>query len=215
MNAQDFELPELPPVCLSCGCRGQLRPRQVKYKYTSGGALTALALLVGFIYYREMTYTLELPICESCVGHRRRKTWVMVLMWPAMLGLLMLATNYAIEAPELFALPVIFLFACLIYAYVLQSKSQPKTARINNDLLVIKVPGYGEVTLFDRHAPPRAQAGWQQQPAAPAASHARPRTRPDATGLNRSVCAECGFINFVSAVECKKCRAPLGAAVGV
>lgn len=217
--SQGFELPELPPVCLSCGCRGPLTAQKVEYKYTSAGALSALAFLVGILYYREMTYTLQLPLCAGCRGHRRRKRWVLLLMWPGVFGLLMLAINYTFDVPELYALPVIFLFACMAYAYVLQGKGQPKVARIDNALLVVRVPGYGEVTLFDRLGVTRTQPQWRAQEAGPEPAQAsRPRTSPrpaarrtDGPQLNRSVCEECGFINFASAAECKKCRAPLGA----
>lgn len=208
-----FDPTGLPPVCHCCGAGGQLKARKVTYKHTSANWLSALALLVGMVYYNEMTYTMHLPLCAACAGSRGRRTLVLWLMWPVVVLLFVPAYYYGLEYPALFAVPIIFSIAALIYAAVLQRRGQPKTARINNDLLVIKVPGYGEVTLFERN-PATRRFDPMPSPRAHAARPAQPR-RPAGPQLDRSVCGECGFINFASAVECKKCRAPLGAAAEV
>jgi hypothetical protein len=209
----NFDPTDLPPVCHCCGAGGQLKPHKLTYKHTSANWLSALALLVGMIYYQEMTYTVHLPLCAGCAGNRRLKKLVLFLMWPAVAGLFILAIAYAFEYLALFALPVVVTVAGLVYAAVLQKRGEPKAARLNNDFLVIDVPGYGEVTLFERHPAPRS---YDPAPTtrARAAAPVRPQ-RQTGPQLNRAVCGECGFINFASAAECKKCRAPLGAAAEV
>jgi hypothetical protein len=208
-----FDPTGLPPVCHCCGAGGRHEPHKLIYKHTSANWLSALALLVGMVYYQEMTYTVHLPLCAGCAGNRRLKKLVLFLMWPVVAGLFILAIGYTFEYPELYALPVVATAAGLIYAAVLQRRGHPKAARINNDLLVINVPGYGEVTLFERNPAPRP-FGQNPTPRAPAAPPARTR-KPAGPQLNRSVCGECGFINFASAFECKKCQAALGSGAAV
>jgi ribosomal protein L40E len=201
---QTFALPELPPVCLKCGGRGPLVPAKVKYSCASPSIWTAVALLAGAVYYNETTYTLKLPMCGQCAGNGRRMILTMLLMWPAVIGLFALIYGLDFNYDSLYALPVVFAVAALVYTVVLQSRSRPKPVRVKEGLLVISVPGYGPLTLLG------------QDPKTPQRAAPAPRPRQDAgPRLNRSVCAGCGFINFAGAVECKKCRAPLGHAAAV
>lgn len=201
----DFELPELPPVCLRCGARGHLTPQQVKYTHTSSrGLLTLLALLVGHIVYKETTYTLMLPLCEACVESRRNKRLILLLMWPVVIALFVFAYHMGLDHPWTFALPVVFSVAALGYAKFLEWRSMPKAVRADEDFLIIKVPGYGELTLFEPFPSPHRRTQPQPQRAAAVSPQ-----------LNRAVCSQCGFINFASAVECKKCRAPVGVSATV
>jgi hypothetical protein len=195
----DFALTDLPHVCLRCGGGGPLAAQPVKYTRTSGGPLTALAFLVGVIYYQELTYRLQLPLCAACSGGRRRKRLALLLTCLAVGVLFFPATEYGLDYPVLFALPVVVAVVGFVYAAVMQARSTPRAVRVSEDLLVIDVPGHGHLTLYERGAAP---------PAATRREDAGPR-------LNRTVCGGCGFINFAHAVECKKCRAPLGEAAAV
>jgi hypothetical protein len=197
---QDFAMREQPRGCFKCGGLRPVKLSKVQYRRTGGNKLTALALLAGFLVYTETTYKLELPLCASCAAYRRRKTLVMLLLLPVVVALFVPAFWYGLEYPVLFAVPVIAGLVLLLYAAIFQAAATPKAVRLTRDTLVIDVPGYGHLTLA---SPELTQS-------------APPTPRKDAgPRLNRSVCGGCGFINFAGAVECRKCRAPLGQTAAV
>ena len=72
MSSERFALPELPPVCLTCGARPPLAPAKMVFRYTSKSSMlvTALALCLGFLFVKQKVYTLQLPLCGACSGHR-------------------------------------------------------------------------------------------------------------------------------------------------
>jgi hypothetical protein len=191
---QNFALREPPSGCFKCGGLKPTSLNKVKYRCTGGNKLTALALLAGFLVYTETTFAMKLPLCASCASQRRRKTLVLLLLLPVVVGLFVPAFWYGLEYPVLFAMPVVAGLVLLLFAAIFQAAATPKAVRLTRDTLVIDVPGYGHLTL----------AGPEPAQAAP------PKPRDAGPQLNRSVCGGCGFINFGSAVECKKCRAPLG-----
>jgi hypothetical protein len=143
-------LPELPPVCLSCGGRRPLRPRKVIYTRMAGGVGTVVALLGGGVDYDMTIHRLELPLCAACAGSGRRKNLVLLLMWPVVLGLFALALKYGLTYPVLFALPVVFTVAAFAWAALLQGRERPKPVRVDEDHLVINVPGYGRPAARER-----------------------------------------------------------------
>lgn len=201
---QDFGRREPPGGCFKCGGLRPTKLYKVQYRCTSANGLTAVALLAGFLVTTETTYTPELPLCASCAAYRKRKTLVMLLLLPAVVALFVPAFWYGLEYPILFAVPVIAGLVMLVYAAIFQSAATPKAVRLTRDTLVIDVPGYGHLTLASPEPAPSARAA------------AAPPPRKDAgPRLNRSVCGTCGFINFASAAECKKCRAPLGQTAAV
>jgi hypothetical protein len=198
----DFPLPEMPGVCLTCGARGPLTPTKFVFKHMSktSAVITALALLGGVLYARQMVYRLQLPVCGVCLANVRRAKRVAVLgvmlFLPAAFVSAMLSTIHEL----LFLMVFVYVVAALVYYLAVRTRGTPKASRLDGDHLTLAVPGYGEFVVFDRTA------------AAKAPPAAKPRA-PEAPRLNRSVCAGCGFINFPGVAECKKCRAPLGQTV--
>lgn len=198
----DFPLPELPGVCLTCGAREVLTPTKFVYTHTSktSAVITALALCVGIIYTHQMVYRLQLPVCRACLSDVR---WAkhagvvsLVLLLPVAFVSVFLSDFYF---PLFLVLPV-YAVSALVYYLVIRTRGTPKASRLDGDHLTLAVPGYGQLVIFDRHAPAPAR------PAARPAAQSGPR-------LNRSVCGGCGFINFPGVPECKKCRAPLAQTV--
>ena len=200
---REFELPGLPPGCLKCGHVRPVTLQKVEYKCNSTNALSLVTVFLGFLLYTETTYTLHLPLCESCAANRKRKWIALLLMLPVVGGLFVPAFEYGLTNPEFFALPVIAALGLLIASAVFQARATPKAVRVTKELLVIDVPGHGHVALVGEDPAPRRQA-----PPRPRREDAGPR-------LNRSVCDGCGFINFPNVAECKKCHAPLGRAEAV
>jgi ribosomal protein L40E len=196
-RSQDFPLPPMPGVCLKCGGRGQLTPAKFTFQYTSKASvlISLLALLVGVIYYHQQIYRLPLPICQHCSAHLKRSRTVAVLGWLLFFPLLVGSFVMGMDYPWMFALPLPYALAAYIYYEVLRRRATPKTLLVNNDNLIITIPNYGEFVLFERTTGRRPQ----------------PKRAPEPMMLNRAICADCGFINFSSAAECKKCQAPLGA----
>ena len=197
----DFPLPEMPGVCLTCGARGPLTPTKFVFKHMSktSAVITILALFAGVLYTRQMVYRLQLPVCGLCLSSVRRAKHVAILGFalflPASVVSMVLSTFF-----EIFILtPVVYIIAALVYYMVVRGRGTPKTARVDNDHLILSVPGYGEFVLFER-----TPSGVRRD--------AKPRAA-QAPRLNRSVCAGCGFINFPGVAECKKCRSPLGQTV--
>ena len=200
---QEFELPEMPGVCLTCGARAPLAPAKFAFRYRSTLSLvaTALAVFAGILFTRSHVYRLELPVCGACSGHLKRATTVTALACVFFLPTLVVVT-LLINSPVVFlGMPVVYIIAAYVYCASMRALGTPKVARLDNKHLVLDVPGYGELTLFGGGA---ANVGQARSAAAPAAP-----------GLNRSVCGGCGFINFPNVLECKKCRAPLGQAAAV
>lgn len=208
---QDFLLPEFPPGCLKCGGLKPVSPYKVNYRGVGGGAGTLLGLLIGMLVYTETTYVLRLPLCAPCAANRGRKWLVLFSMVPVVGGLFVLSVWYGLEHPGLFALPVVAALVLLIWGAVYERRATPKAVRVTTDTLVINVPGHGHLTLVGQDPTRRARPA-----AEPRREQAPPRRQePAGPRLNRSVCDGCGFINFASAFECKKCRAPLGHAATV
>ncbi|HEX8723569.1 MAG TPA: hypothetical protein VF736_23335 [Pyrinomonadaceae bacterium] len=198
---EDFTLPELPPGCLKCGRVKPVSLYKVQYRCTGGNVLTGAALLLGALVMTTTTYVMRLPLCASCAAYRRYKALVMLLMVPVVGGFFVLSFYYGLLYPVLFALPIISAVVMLVWAAVFQSCATPKTVRLSQDTLVLDVPGRGHLTL----ASPEV-----------AARTAAPQPRGDSgPRLKRSLCPDCGFINFAGAVECKKCRAALTRGVAV
>lgn len=195
---QEFELPEMPGVCLTCGARGTLTPVKFEFRYTTAMStlLTFFSPLMGSLYSRRMAYHLELPICGMCSGQLGRAKNVAVLACLLFLPVLLLAVLLIDFGLLLFFAPLVYIIAAYVYYGVVRGRGTPKTVRVNRDHLVLSVPDYGEFVVFESEPP--------------AGKQARPQAAPDGPQLNRSICQDCGFINFVSASECKKCRAPLG-----
>jgi hypothetical protein len=193
----DFPLPEMPGVCLSCGSRGPLAPRKFVFNHTTNVSLmiALISPLIGLMYARRTAYHLTLPVCGDCSASLRRAKMVSVfgtlLFFPVFVGSLLLALDY----PLLLAVPLVYGLAAYFYHDSLLKRGRPKTMRVDKNNVILFVPDYGEFVLFERD---------------PSAS--RRGAKPRAAGapmLNRSVCAGCGFINFPGTPECKKCRAPL------
>lgn len=200
---QEFNLPEMPGVCLSCG---ELEPRSTAkfvFSYTSKLSLvaTALALCAGVIYTHSMVYRLELPVCGACSSSLGRSKVVAVLGFVLFLPMLVLMLLLSDSPAIVLGATLVYLVATPIYYAVLRRRGTPKVARIGNDHLALAIPDYGEFVLLE----PEHKAG--RQP--------RRQKAPAAPNLNRSVCDGCGFINFPNVLECKKCHAPLGQAVAV
>lgn len=197
-----LDAPQMPNVCLSCGDRGHLTPRKVSFAYTSrqNQLLSFLADLLGFIYINETVYTLQAPLCSDCGKHSRRSKILIVAMWPALVALLIIMFSMSDDIVLISVVPALFLIACSVYYLVLRSRGVPKTVLVDGDNLIIDVPGYGELTLFER---------------APTSARRSPPRKDEVAQLNRAVCSQCGFINFASAVECRKCHAPVGASATV
>ncbi|HEX8115751.1 MAG TPA: hypothetical protein VF521_00640, partial [Pyrinomonadaceae bacterium] len=192
-------LPELPGVCLKCGAFGSLIPTRFEFRYTTAAAtlLTFMSPLLGALYSRGMSYRPELPVCGDCKAHLKRATRVTVVS--VLLALPMLVLTGILLQYDLYFLltPLVYLVAAYCYHGVVQRRGTPKVARVDKNQLVLDVPGYGALVLFEREP----KAG--RQPRRQAAPAAGPK-------LNRSVCDGCGFINFPNVLECKKCQAPLG-----
>jgi hypothetical protein len=203
-HAQEFAPTELPALCLSCGRRGQFARTKSTFTYTTktSSVITMLAPLFGILYYSEMVYTFQLPRCPDCSSNSQRAKFVAVAGWVLVFPVLFasFALGLNMDMPWLFALPVPYAAAAFIYYNVLLTRGRPKTALVNSDNLIIDVPGYGELALVERTPM--------------AARRAQPRGDVSAQ-FNRAVCSQCGFINFASAVECKKCRAPVGASATI
>ncbi|MBC7932212.1 MAG: hypothetical protein H7Z38_16765 [Rubrivivax sp.] len=206
MPERILDAPQMPNVCLSCGDRGHLTPRKVSFAYTSrqNQLLSFLADLLGFIYVNETVYTLQAPLCSDCGKHSRRSKILIVAMWPALVALVIIMFSMSDDIVPISVVPALFLVACSVYYLVLRSRGVPKTVLVDGDNLIIDVPGYGELTLYERLPSPHRRTQPQPQKMA----QAPPR-------LNRAVCSQCDFINFASAVECKKCFAPAGATATV
>jgi hypothetical protein len=194
----DFPLPEMPGVCLSCGSREPLAPVKFVFNHTTNTS-TLIALispLAGLIYARRTAYHLTLPVCGDCSASLRRAKMVSVfgtlLFFPVFVGALLLALDY----PFLLAVPPVFGLGAYFYHASLLKRGRPKSMRVDKNNVVLFVPGYGEFVLFERDASASRRGAKPRAAAAPM--------------LNRSVCAGCGFINFPGVPECKKCRAPLG-----
>lgn len=210
--SERFALPELPPVCLSCGARSPLAPARIVLRYTSKASalVTALALCFGFLFFRQKVYTLQLPLCGACSGYIKRAKAMTVAGWllflPVLLLFLKLSLDYEREGLLLGAL--VYVVAAYFFCAATRKRGTPKKVRVDYDHLVIHVPGHGDFDLLDdtRRPERRYYASTYDSP-----QHQAPQQRAHAgPGLNRSVCEGCGFINFTSAAECKKCRAPLG-----
>ena len=200
---QEFDLPEMPGVCLTCGAHAPLEPHKFVFRYRSKLSLvaTALALCAGILFTRSMVYRLELPACGECSGQLKRAKTVtalaFVLFMPTCLLACILSTNLLI----ILGTPAVYVIAAYVYCGVVRDRGTPKVARMGNDHLVLAVPGYGEFVLFERE--PKAGRPVRRQ------------TAPAAPKLNRSICEGCGFINFPGVAECKKCRVPLGQTAAV
>jgi ribosomal protein L40E len=201
---QEFDLPQMPGVCLTCGAHAPLAPAKFVFRYRSKLSLfaTALALCAGILYTHEMVYRLELPVCGGCSAHLKRAKTVTALACIFFLPAWVLACLLSSNLVLIVGGPVVYVIAAYVYHGVVRDRATPKTARIGNDHLVLDVPGYGEFVLLESEPeagrPPRRQAAPAQTPK-----------------LNRSVCEGCGFINFPGVAECKKCRAPLGRTAAV
>lgn len=194
----DFPLPEMPGICLSCGSRAPLAPEKFVFNHTTSTS-TVIALispLAGLIYARRTAYHLTLPVCGDCSASLRRAKMVSVLgtllFFPVFVGSLLIALDY----PFLLAVPLVYGLSAYFYHASLLKRGRPKTVRVDKNNVVLFVPDYGEFVLFERDPSSAPRRG------------AKPRAA-QAPMLNRSVCAGCGFINFPGAPECKKCRAPL------
>ena len=200
---QEFDLPALPGVCLTCGAGGPLTPTRFAFRYRSTLSLvaTALALCAGILFTRSMVYRLELPACGACSGHLKRAKTVTALACVFFLPTWVLACLLSNSLVIILGAPAVYVIAACVYCRVLRDRGTPKVARMDNKQLVLDVPGYGELALLE----PEPEAGGQ----------ARRRSAPAAPKLNRSVCDGCGFINFPNVLECKKCRAPLGQTAAV
>lgn len=202
MREQNLDMPEMPNVCLTCGDRGHLTPRKVNFTYTSrqNELLSMLASLLGLIYYNETVYTLNAPLCSGCASNFRWSKIIIWLMWPALVVLLIVAFSLWDDPVPIVALPSVFLVGCCVAYLVLRKRGVPKTAELNNDRLILSVPRFGDLTVFDNSP----------------ATYRRTQPKKAATPqLNRSVCDLCGFINFAGMTECRKCRAPIGSSAGV
>ncbi len=201
---QEFDLPEMPGVCLSCGARGPLAPAKFEFRYTSKLSIlaTILALCAGILYTREMVYRLELPVCGACSAHLKRAKTVMVLGYVLFLPTFLLVCLLTVNLAILLGTPAVYIVAACVYHSVLRGRGTPKVAHMDNERLAFNVPGYGVFVLVE----PKPKTG--REPRRQAAPAQTPK-------LNRSVCEGCGFINFPNVLECKKCHAPLGAGVGV
>lgn len=201
---QEFDLPEMPGVCLSCGACRPLAPAKFEFRYTSTLSIlaTILALCAGILYTHEMVYRLELPVCGGCSAHIKRAKTVAVLACVFFLPAWLLACLLSENLVLIVAGPVVYVIAAYVYHRVERSRATPKVAHMDNERLALNVPGYGEFVLVE----PKPKTG--REPRRQAAPAQTPK-------LNRSVCEGCGFINFPNVLECKKCHAPLGAGVGV
>ena len=201
----EFPLPELPNLCLACGGRGPFRPVNFEYRYTTAASLliTFLSPALGSVYSQRTAYRPALPVCSVCAAHVRRAKYVAVAAVLLFIPMLVFTTLIILDYSPFFLLtPIAFLVAAYACHGVMRGRGTPKTLRVNKNELALNVPSYGELILFER------------EPAAGRPAHRQaPKPAQPAPNLKRSICRDCGFINFASAVECKKCRAPLGQAV--
>lgn len=194
----EFPLPEMPGVCLSCGALEPLRLAKFEFRYTTLAAtlLTFLSPLLGSLYARRMAYRMELPVCGGCSAHLKRAKKVVVMSVLLFLPVVLLTAFLISYEMIFFLLPFAYMIAAYAYHGVVQRRGTPKVARVDKHHLVLSVPDYGEFVLFEDED----EAGRQTRRSA----------AKDEPKLNRSVCEGCGFINFPNVFECKKCNAPLG-----
>ncbi|MBV9928627.1 MAG: zinc finger Ran-binding domain-containing family 2 protein [Acidobacteria bacterium] len=200
----DFPLPELPDLCLTCGKRASLTPVGFEFRYATAAStlLTLFSPLLGSLYSRGMSYRPKLPVCGPCKVHLKRAKHVAVLGGLLFLPVLLFTALVIIDYSPFFLLtPLIYLVVAYTYHGLTRRRGTPRVMRVNKNELVLNVPNYGELALFER------DPGASKAPRRPA-----PKAAPAGPKLNRSICGDCGFINFVSASECKKCQAPLGRA---
>lgn len=195
----DFPLPELPGVCLSCGAHAPLAPRKFVFNITTSfsTALLVMSPLLWAIYSRSTAYRPELPICGGCsetLGRAKRVSLVATLIFlPLLAGSFLFVFDY----PYAFFVPAAFGLAAYVYHARLLKQGTPMVKLADRKNLILFVPNYGELVLFERE---KKSSGRRGQ---------KPRAAETLT-LNRSVCGGCGFINFAGASTCKKCEAPLG-----
>ena len=201
---QEFDLPQMPGVCLTCGAHAPLAPAKFVFQYRSKLSLiaTALALCAGILFTQSMVYRLELPVCGGCSAHLKRAKAVAALACVFFLPTWVLACFLSSNLIIILGTPAVYVIAAYVYYGVMRDRATPKTSLVDNDHLVLDVPGYGELVLFERE--PKAGRAARRQ--------AAPTQTPK---LNRSICEGCGFINFPGVAECKKCRAPLGQTAAV
>lgn len=195
---KEFPLPEMPGVCLSCGARSPLAPRKFVFNITTSftAALMLMSPLIWAIYMRSTAYRPELPICGECSGHLQNAKGVSVIASLLFLLLLAGAVVLGMDYPFLFFVPIAFGLAAYIYHGILLKRGTPKVKLADRNNLILFIPDYGELRLYEREK----SSGWRGSK----------RRAPETTlTLKRSVCDGCGFINFSGASECKKCQTPL------
>lgn len=194
----DFPLPEMPGVCLSCGAHAPLAPRKFVFNVatTFSDTLRVMSPLLWLIYSRNTAYRPELPICGGCSENLGRAKRVSVIAWLIFLPLFAGSFAFVRDYPHVFFVPIGFGLAAYFYRAKILKQGTPLVKLADRKNLILFVPNYGEFVLFER------------DPSSASRSGAKPRAA-QAQMLNRSVCAGCGFINFPGAAECKKCRAPL------